>query len=194
MGKTRFAERVAEKLDYICVKEPEGENPFLSKFYESPSKYAFQTELYFLMTRLKVLRQIAYPVLFSGVVTDFTLSRSELYAKINLSESETRLYEEFLFELKKGMESPDAVYFLYASPDFVYYKLKKQGIRNLPELYIERLTDAFCDYYYNQYNGALLIIDVESVKIDVDQQELDRLIELLPEKGTMFYSMRRMII
>lgn len=176
------------------IKEPEGENPFLGKFYDSGAKFAFQTELYFLMTRLKILRQVSFPVLFSGIVTDFTVARSEIYATNNLNEPELRLYQDFLMEVRKGMEEPDAVYLLYAAPDYVYYILRKRGIKNLPEFYIENLTSAFCDYYYNRFRGAVLIVDVEGIEIEDTSEEIYNIIDLMPECGVMFYSARKTIL
>ncbi|MGB9561416.1 MAG: deoxynucleoside kinase, partial [bacterium] len=111
LGKTKFAEFLARKIEYLFIGEPVGENPFLNRFYDAKERYAFQTELFFLINRLRLHRKLMYPVLFNGVVTDFTLVRSQIYASINLNEFEYKLYKDFLNELKKGIDEPEAVFF-----------------------------------------------------------------------------------
>ncbi|MBM4157149.1 MAG: deoxynucleoside kinase, partial [Ignavibacteria bacterium] len=46
-GKTSLAKKIAERLNAKLILENFDDNPFLDKFYQNPSYYAFQTQIYF---------------------------------------------------------------------------------------------------------------------------------------------------
>ena len=51
VGKTSLVKLLAEKLSARTILEQFEENPFLADFYDDPERFAFQTQLYFLLQR-----------------------------------------------------------------------------------------------------------------------------------------------
>ena len=53
VGKTSLVARLTQTLGAKAIYEEFEKNPFLEEFYEDPERYAFQTQLFFLMSRYK---------------------------------------------------------------------------------------------------------------------------------------------
>jgi len=181
---------LAKRLNYTLILDIASENPFLSSFYNSPRGHAFQTQIYFLLSRVRELRKLLSPALFGGVVTDITMARDRIYARVNLNDEEFALYEQIANELQRGLNPPEAVILLYASPEYLYYHLRKRGIKKVEEEYLEKLAGAFSEYYYRNTTSGLLIVDVESVDFVKHPEEVGRIVELLPARGVRYYSVK----
>ena len=65
VGKTTLAKNLAEELDARLILESAVDNPFLPEFYKNPDNLAFQTQLYFLVSRYKQLTDLFQTSLFS---------------------------------------------------------------------------------------------------------------------------------
>ena len=94
VGKTSLAKILANQFGWRLVQEEVGHNPFLERFYENPRKFAFQTQLFFLLSRYRQQRDLAQGNLFEkGVVSDYVLAKDKIFAYLNLEEDEISLYE-----------------------------------------------------------------------------------------------------
>ena len=88
-GKTTLARLLAERISAELLLEQPGENPFLARFYDDRSGYAFQTQLFFLFQRERQFRAIAQPSMFAQtIVSDFMFAKDALFAQLNLSDEE----------------------------------------------------------------------------------------------------------
>ncbi|HXF99259.1 MAG TPA: deoxynucleoside kinase, partial [Bacteroidota bacterium] len=93
-GKTTLARMLGELLDAKVVLERFEENPFLKDFYKDPDRYAFQTQIFFLLTRYKQQRELAQADLFHRfLVTDYIFEKDKIFAYLNLQDEELKLYE-----------------------------------------------------------------------------------------------------
>src|SRR3990170_2818200 len=93
VGKSSLAKILAQKYGSRLVKEEVEANPFLERFYENPRKYAFQTQLFFLLSRYRQQRELVQGDLFeTGVVCDYILAKDKIFALINLEDDEISLY------------------------------------------------------------------------------------------------------
>ncbi len=118
VGKTSLAKFLAEQFGARLVREEVGKNPFLERFYENRKEYAFQTQLYFLLSRYRQQREIAQGSLFEkGVVSDYVLAKDKIFAYINLEDDEIALYESIYRLLVPTVPHPDLVIFLQARPE-----------------------------------------------------------------------------
>src|SRR4030065_1568769 len=94
VGKTSLAKILAQMFGARLIQEEVANNPFLERFYEDRRKYAFQTQLYFLLSRYRQQRDLAQGNLFEkGVVSDYGLGNEQIFAYLNLEEDEISLYE-----------------------------------------------------------------------------------------------------
>ena len=84
-GKTSLAKKLAEKLGAKLILENFEDNPFLEKFYKDPTRYAFHTQMYFLLSRYKQLQDLRHEDLFHKyIVSDYIFEKDKIFAYLNL--------------------------------------------------------------------------------------------------------------
>src|SRR6187401_370877 len=84
VGKTSFVELLAKKFDAYRVLE-KVDNPFLREFYEDKAGAAFQSQLFFLLSRHRQLMDLAQRDLFHQItLCDYILPKDKIFAYLNL--------------------------------------------------------------------------------------------------------------
>ena len=146
VGKTSLARLLAKEFNSRLILEKPEENPFLSRFYQDRKKYAFQAQVFFLLTRYQQQQEIAQLDLFNQVtISDYLFDKDRLFALLNLDENELALYEK-IFQLLGGrIPTPDLVIFLQARPEVLLQRTKSRGIAYEKEIefdYMKKLTEA----------------------------------------------------
>ena len=107
-GKTSLARLLQDQLNGRLVLEHFEENPFLARFYQDPERYAFQTQIFFLLTRFKQLQQLAQQELFSEyLITDYIFEKDKIFAHLNLQDDELALYDMLVANIEKSLPKPD---------------------------------------------------------------------------------------
>ena len=72
VGKTSLAKKIKERLDAELILEQFEANPFLEKFYGDRKRYAFQTQMFFLINRYKQQQELNQENLFTQfLVSDY---------------------------------------------------------------------------------------------------------------------------
>ena len=152
-GKTSLTKVLANKMHAGTIFEEFEENPFLTKFYADPKKYAFHTQMYFLMSRYRKQREIAQIDLFnSRVITDYLFVKDRIFAEVNLSEEEFALYDKIYAILAVDVPRPDLVIYLQARPEALYKRIRQRGRpyeREIDFEYIERLCEAYNTFFFH---------------------------------------------
>lgn len=179
VGKTTLARRLAETFNYDVLLEQAGENPFLERFYQSPRRYALQTQLFFLFQRAEQLREMRQSSLFEQVrISDFLIDKDRLFAEVTLDEDEFRLYDNVYRHLTLDAPRPDLVIYLQAPTGVLKQRIQRRGIameRNLDPAYLERLNDAYTRFFHFYDDAPLLIVnasDIDLVSNDDDYHQL----------------------
>ena len=179
VGKTTLAKKLAQKLEAQLVLEEFETNPFLGKFYEDRTRYAFQTQMFFLINRYKEHQRLIQEDLFSNfIVSDYIFEKDQIFAFLNLSDDELVLYDNLFPLLQRDLRKPDLVVFLQASIDRLMNNIKKRSRtieRNLYRSYISELSDAYNNFFFKYSNTPLLIVnttDIDFVKNEKDFEEL----------------------
>ena len=126
VGKSSLAKILAERLQGVCLEDTES-NPFLEGFYKDRPGAAFQSQLYFLMQRYKQLRELD----LSGnarrmVISDYTFEKDKIFAYLNLSDAELKLYEEYYEYFAEQVPIPDLVIYLQAKPEVLKERIAKK--------------------------------------------------------------------
>ncbi|MEW6421322.1 MAG: deoxynucleoside kinase [Deinococcota bacterium] len=162
VGKTSLAGRLAARYGAELNLEVVEENPFLARFYESPETYAFQVQVFFLLSRFKQLSKLAQPGLWSGsVVSDYLFDKDFIFAAMNLKDAEFALYEDLYAHLSPRLPTPNLVIYLRAEPELLLTRIEKRGRpfeRDMQAAYLHDLTARY-DEYFRSYPGHLLTVD-----------------------------------
>mgnify|MGYP001609848696 FL=1 len=106
-GKTTLAKMLGEILGAKVVLEQFQENPFLKDFYKDPERYAFQTQIFFLLNRYKQQRELGQADLFHRfLVTDYIFEKDKIFAYLNLQDEELKLYETLISSIEHNITTP----------------------------------------------------------------------------------------
>ena len=128
VGKTSLANLLEHKLNAKLVMEKFDENPFLSEFYNDPERYAFQTQLFFLLSRYRQQNDLRQTNVFNKlVITDYMFIKDRLFASLNLDEKEMSLYDSVAKILEKNIIQPDIVIYLQADTSTLIKRISKRG-------------------------------------------------------------------
>lgn len=178
-GKTSLANMLAKKINANLILEEFETNPFLSKFYDDRKRYAFQTQMFFLVNRFKQQQELNQEDLFSQfIVSDYIFAKDNIFAYMNLSGDELKLYETLFPQLQRDLRKPDLVIFLQASNDRLMYNIKKRNRKiekSIAKSYIRELSEAYNDFFFKYSNTPLLIVnstDIDFVNREKDFEEL----------------------
>ncbi len=178
-GKTSLAKKVSEKLDANLILEEFETNPFLEKFYDDRRRYAFQTQMFFLINRYKQQEQLGQEDLFARyIVSDYIFDKDQIFAYLNIDGEELKLYENLFPLLQRSLRKPDLVIFLQASTDRLMHNIKRRGRkveRNLTRGYIEELSEAYNNFFFKYNNTPLLIVNTTEIDFVNNQQDFDEL-------------------
>ncbi len=174
-GKTSLARKLKERLKSEIIFEQFEANPFLEKFYADRRRYAFQTQMFFLINRFTQQQQLNQENLFSDyLICDYIFEKDKIFAYLNLTGEELKLYETIFPLLSRNLRKPDLVVFLQSSVDRLMYNIKKRNRkieRNLTTNYIEELSEAYTQFFFRYTTTPLLIVN--STEIDFVQSEND---------------------
>jgi deoxyguanosine kinase len=175
VGKTTLARRLAQSLGGEALLERAEDNPFLERFYQDPRVAALPTQLYFLFQRSRQLAALRQGDLFrSSVVSDFMMEKDRLFARLTLDEDELRLYEQIYGHVAVQVPPPDLVVYLQAPVRVLQERIAGRGVaweRNIPAGYLERLTQAYLEFFHHYESAPLLIVN--AAQIDLAHSDSD---------------------
>ncbi|MBL7135166.1 MAG: deoxynucleoside kinase [Candidatus Marinimicrobia bacterium] len=197
VGKTCLAEMLTEKLSAKLVVEKFEENPFLEDFYAEPERYAFQTQLYFLLSRYRQQLELKQIDLFHNLlISDYMFAKDKLFAHLNLNEKELILYNLIAKLLEREIPKPDLVVFLQASTDILMDNIKKRGRtyeRSMSHEYIESLNQIYNEYFFRYKDSPLIIVNTNEIDFVHNEGDLDELLQVIrqPVSGTRYYNPER---
>jgi len=193
VGKTTLATILAERLGAQPQLEEVEENPFLERFYDDMRGYAFQTQIFFLLSRYRQQTELAQASLFKQkVVSDYIFSKDRIFAYINLNDDELALYEKLVKILERDIVKPDVVVYLQASPGVLMERISRRGRsyeRNMPQDYIETLNNAYNYFFFHYEETPLVIANTDSLDLVSNPLDVESLLEVINthKKGTVYY-------
>lgn len=165
VGKTTLASKIAEDFNAKLVLERFADNPFLPKFYEDQSRYAFPLEMSFLADRYQQLSDdLAQFDLFKDfIVADYHIFKSLIFAKVTLQEDEFKLYKMMFDIIHKETSKPDLYVYLYQNTDQLLENIKNRGRsyeQQIQEKYLEKINQGYLDYIKTKTDLNVLVVDV----------------------------------
>ena len=193
VGKTSLTKLLAKEFHARDVVEKPEENPFLRQFYQDRKKYAFQTQLFFLLQRFQQQREIAQLDLFSQVtLCDYLFAKDRIFASLNLDDNELSLYEQIYNLLSGQIPVPDLTIFLQAKPEILLHRIKARSHsyeRDIDLEYLKTLTESYNYFFFHYTQSPLLIVDTSEIDFVKRKEDLDQLIREIKQmkKGTWYF-------
>jgi deoxyadenosine/deoxycytidine kinase len=193
-GKTTLASLLVERLGGRLVAEPVTENPFLASFYEDRRKHAFQTQVFFLLSRFQQQQTLYQQDLFDEVtVADYLFAKDRIFAAMNLDANELALYEQIYALLGGRTVRPDLVVYLQARTDVLLSRIRKRGRefeRRLDPAYLDALTRAYNDFFFHYDETPLLVVNTSDIDLVGSPADADALVQVIRRhrKGTAHYN------
>ena len=193
VGKTSLARMLASELDGDLLLEQTEDNPFLDKFYRDTKRYAFQTQIFFLLTRYQQQKDLGQLDLFQRmVVSDYLFDRDRIFAHLNLDKDELRLYDSLYMLLEARITRPDLVILLQARPEVLKERIRARGTRserNISLEYLEEVAEAYRDYFFYYSDSPLLVVDVTEIDFVQNREDFEDLVREIKgtSKGTWYY-------
>jgi deoxyguanosine kinase len=155
VGKTTLARLLQKTFDAEVLLEIFEENPFLSDFYADRARYAFQTQIFFLLSRYRQQNNNVPQILNAGrnLVADYTFTKDALFAAINLQGDELDMYHKVHEALGEKIPKPDLIVYLQASTDMLMQRIAfrdRSYERQMERDYIHQLNRAYDDFFSSQ--------------------------------------------
>ena len=183
-----------DRLEAKLILEEFEENPFLVEFYKDSDRFAFQTQLFFLLSRYRQQQQLQQTDLFTKtLISDYMFVKDRLFAALNLDDKEMSLYNTVARILEKNVASPDMVIFLQSDTDRLMQNIKLRG-REYEKLidwkYIDALNQMYNEYFFRYDDSPLLIINTNDIDFVNNKDDLEEIIKFIrtPGEGTRYFN------
>ena len=188
-GKTSLVLQLNKKYHGRIILEVVEENPFLSRFYEDMRGYAFQTQIFFLLSRydqhIKAAQQELFRQLF---FSDYMFAKDRIFAHLNLSGNELNMYEHLYQIMCKDIPAPDLIVYLRTTTDMLMKRIMLRDRpfeRKISYQYMQRLNNAYEDYFKNMENfsqSKLVVIDTDNLDFVGNRMDLETICQKIYQK------------
>jgi len=167
-GKTSLATMISHDFNAKLILERFADNPFLPKFYEDQSRYAFPLEMSFLADRYQQISDdLSQLDLFKDfIVSDYDVFKSLIFSKITLQQDEFKLYRKLFYLMHKDLAKPDLYVYLYQNTERLQENIKRRGRKYEQEIetdYLERINAGYIEFLRKQDGFNVQIIDISEL-------------------------------
>jgi deoxyguanosine kinase len=188
VGKTSLAKMIAAEFQARSIFEKVEDNPFLAKFYEDPETYAFQNQIFFLLSRYQQQRELSQQNLFhQNTVADYLFAKDKIFATLTLSTEELSLYQQLYELLDPRVPKPDLVVYLQARPEVLYKRIKKRDKSYEKSVTLEYLKDvaqAYNKFFFHYDETPLLVVNTSEIDFVSSSKDLADLIKEINNMGS----------
>ena len=178
VGKTTLARLLQSAFNAEVILEVFEENPFLSDFYSDRERYAFQTQIFFLLSRYHQQRRTVHEIVAAGksLLSDYTFAKDALFAQINLAGDELDMYYRVHEALAEKIQKPDLLVYLQATTDTLMQRIALRDRpyeRQMERSYIDQLNVAYEDFFSKPFDHTpVLTIDTNDLNIVQNPEHL----------------------
>jgi deoxyadenosine/deoxycytidine kinase/NTP pyrophosphatase (non-canonical NTP hydrolase) len=168
VGKTTLARRLQEPLQAQVMLEVFEENPFLARFYTDRARYAFQTQMFFLLSRYRQHQQVPSLRAEKRLITDYIFAKDWLFARLNLAGDDWDMYERIHGALAEQVQTPDLVVYLQADTPVLMGRITQRDRpyeRDMDSSYIESLRRTYERFFASYDDAPVLRIDTNELNI-----------------------------
>jgi deoxyguanosine kinase len=185
VGKTSLVDILSERLGARKLLEVAEDNPFLPNFYKDPRRYAFQTQLWFLLNRFRQQQDLLQFDLFrQTLVADYLFAKDKIFAYLTLEDHELSLYERVHALLQVQVPTPDLVIFLQASTEALLERIAIRGKayeREIDRKYLAELNEAYTHFFFHYAASPLLVVNTSDIDFVNRREDFEDLIKKIGE-------------
>jgi deoxyadenosine/deoxycytidine kinase len=185
VGKTSLVDLLSERLGARKLLEVAEDNPFLPSFYKDPRRYAFQTQLWFLLNRFRQQQDLLQFDLFrQTLVADYLFAKDKIFAYLTLEDHELSLYERVQGLLQVRVPPPDLVIFLQATTEALLQRIAVRGKayeREIDRAYLDDLNEAYTHFFFHYTLSPLLVVNTSDIDFVNRREDFDDLIKKIGE-------------
>jgi deoxyguanosine kinase len=196
-GKTSLAQLMAKRLDAQLILEEAEVNPYLEDFYREPQRFAFQVQLFFLLSRYRQLLNLPQKDLFHPyLIADYLFAKDKIFAYMNLEERDLVLYERVVHLLETELTKPDLVIYLQSNTERLIENIRKRNRKYEKQIspdYIKQLNEAYNTFFFRYQETPLLVINTSEIDFVENEADFDDLINQImhPPSGVKYYIPRK---
>ena len=181
-GKTSLCRLLGQRLGARLLLEKIDDNPFLPRFYGDRRAYAFQTQLWFLLSRhMQISGVVMQQDLFHAVtVSDYMFAKDYIFANMNLQDDELTLYNRVARALETTIPQPDLVVYLQASTETLLRRIEKRGRmyeEDMDAQYVDDLNRAYNHFFFHYTASSLLVINTDEIDFVDDTRDFIEVID-----------------
>jgi len=178
VGKTTLSRLLASRFQANLLLEVFEENPFLADFYTDRDTYAFQTQIFFLLSRYHQQQDVPTALTSgSSLIADYTFEKDALFARLNITGDELDTYFSVHNALAEKLPLPDLIVYLQAETAVLMQRIAHRDRpyeRNMDQEYIENLNRAYDEFYSDDHSGpSVLRINTNELNYVAKEQDLD---------------------
>ena len=185
VGKTSLVDLLSERLGARKLLEVAEDNPFLPNFYKDPRRYAFQTQLWFLLNRYRQQQELQQFDLFrQTLVADYLFDKDKIFAYLTLEDHDLALYERVHALLQVRVPVPDLVIFLQASTEALLQRIGIRGKayeREIDRKYLGSLNEAYTHFFFHYTTSPLLVVNTSDIDFVNRREDFEDLIKKIGE-------------
>lgn len=184
-GKTSLCYLMQKRDGCKLILEEFADNPFLSYFYNDPTRYALTVELFFLTERHKQLKNdLLHRDLFSNyLLSDYCLVKSLLFARTNLKDdAEYNLYTKLYNSLSTDFRKPDKIVYLHQSIDKIIQQINARGRSyemSITKEYLKSIEEMYFNFFYTSNDISCLILDCENIDFIKSESDFEQIYHLI---------------
>lgn len=187
-GKTTATELIARNFSFTPIKEEFGENNFLPLFYEEMKKWAFHSQLFFLIKKLNQLLKIKNTLKKKSVVLDTSILQDLCFLETqkilgNITRKEHEIYYFIYNKIKRELPRPDLLIYLKTSPEHLKKLIFQRGRRyeiKIPISYLKALVRAQDKVIRkNKKSAKILTIDTSKMFFEKNRKDRGELLDMI---------------
>jgi deoxyadenosine/deoxycytidine kinase len=192
VGKTSLVERLCSRLDAVKIQE-DVDNPFLDAFYRDQPGAAFQTQLFFLLSRFQQQQELVQRNLFDEfTISDYLFQKDKIFAYLTLDEGELLIYERLYNLLEPQVPKPDLVIYLSGEDDVLKRRIRGRNRgyeRRISDPYVHEMNEAYKHFFHYYTASPLLVINTSTIDFVKHEDELDDLVRQIErmDRGVRYY-------
>jgi len=166
VGKTTLARMLSEHFRTGLLLEVFEENPFLARFYESRAAYAFQTQMFFLLSRYRQQQRVPDMLQQGALISDYMFSKDRLFAELNLTGDEWDVYQQLQSALACQIAPPDLIVYLQADTEVLMGRIAQRDRpyeRTMDREYLDELRRGYERFFEQNQPAPILFVDTNQL-------------------------------
>ena len=193
VGKTSLAARLSHTIGAKAIYEEYEKNPFLEDFYNDPEHFAFQTQIFFLISRYQQQQALHQHDLFQQcMISDYIFAKDRIFATLNLNDKEMKLYDALAKIMEKNIVKADLVIYLQSSSKQLMEFIRRRGRnieKNISEEYIQALNELYNKFFFHYNETPLLVINTDSIDFVHNESDYQDILYEINQHtaGTRYY-------